>query len=332
MITDRMKQFLADNSRDKIKSYNKIFKYWKKALILPLRDKPSYDYANRMESFYIMYRSQIRNNLKIISRAIDKAKKSSKEPLYDILSRINNASLLIEHDSIHMSHRTNNEVCLYRDLCRKRDMVKKLRFKDFLYEIVDIEQNNIVSDIRIIDEQCIIFITNPITLYHGDDEYCFGRYRVIIDVLSITKNEIYVYPEDTSIVVNDYSHPHISAYNKLCQGNASDTLRNSNNTLKLYDTIYTIVELLNNYNPQDVYQPIDAWKEYRCGWCYTPISSDEINFCCECNIKLCEDCIRVCSKCELVFCEDHIENNICERCMEEEEESSPSSQEKKEGQ
>lgn len=196
-------------------------------------------------------------------------------------------------------------------------------------------------------ENMLSVITEPIEL----EGVALGSFEVRLHIDRINQlcksRPYYIialepYPAGSS---DDVTHPHVSN-EILCEGDGSILIRKALEQGRLADFFDMVIRILNTYNPDSPYVPLNEWHGYPCYDCGYTVNRDESYFCEECqndfcsecsgyckicdtticrgclsecpdcHEPVCKDCYGVCEDCERRVCSDCLEDQLCHICIE----------------
>lgn len=116
------------------------------------------------------------------------------------------------------------------------------------------------------------------------------------------------------------THPHVSD-ERLCTGEASYAVSSALMDGRLADFFLIVRGLLQTYNPDSPYVPLDAWEGITCHDCGECVHEDDRYTCDQCDLEFCSGCVGTCHHCDdgacfgcLHKCE-HCEEYHCNTCM-----------------
>jgi len=189
-----------------------------------------------------------------------------------------------------------------------------------IYEELLALSNEYGEDFKI-DAQDIIIVTKEVTLEDTNEQmHEFGRFRIAIHYRGDSRGRYHIEAEDDSHHhKNDHRliHPHVMG-NYLCEGEASESISFAFAERRISDVVCLITSVLNTYNPEGPYKPLETWSSgEECASCNCSIADDSEVFHCElCNSRgaepLCTDCICYCDNCSTYICDDH--QGRCNSC------------------
>ncbi|MGA2916611.1 MAG: hypothetical protein ABSE89_11355 [Sedimentisphaerales bacterium] len=201
-------------------------------------------------------------------------------------------------------------------------------------------------------ENTISLVTDPITLEDVD----LGPFKIQLDLKKLSelyKNTPYhcIALEPNPAATNDeVTHPHVSN-ERLCEGDGSAAIRSALEQARLGDFFNIVKSILNTYSPDSPYVSLEDWSGIACYDCGCMIDSENTFYChsCErdfcdncasycrscdetccmgcggncpnCDEFVCRNCIKTCSECGENFCKLCMEDDVCENCKEQQEES-----------
>jgi hypothetical protein len=240
------------------------------------------------------------------------------------------------------------------------DAAKAPNISDILAELSQIDQElgEYQFDLK---EKTIGIVTEPITL----EDIPFGPFEVKLCIDQIHK----LYTDSPYRVIaleanpagaNDsVTHPHVSD-ERLCEGDGHVAIRKALEEGRLCDFFTMIVNILQTYNSDSPYVPLDEWEGTSCYDCGYTVSGEDSYYCeycdrdycsqcstccqrCDttlclgcayecpsCNEPVCRQCTAVCTECEETFCKDCLnEEGLCKSCEEDRKENSDEEQEEK---
>ncbi len=116
------------------------------------------------------------------------------------------------------------------------------------------------------------------------------------------------------------THPHVSD-ERLCTGESAFMVSAALMEGRLADFFLIIRSLLQTYNPDSPYVPLDVWHGSACNECGERIHEDDLYYCENCGSDVCDGCTGRCTNCDdsaclgcLINC-PQCEEYSCKQCM-----------------
>lgn len=196
-------------------------------------------------------------------------------------------------------------------------------------------------------ERQLVVTTNPITL----EEVDLGRFeiRLLLDELHQTEPpkalRIVALTPNRATGDSRVTHPHVCDEH-LCPGEGAVPLQAALAEYRLCDLFMLVRSVLETYNADSAYVPLDNWDGGACSECGysdespSSCSKCEYDFCddcmsycrsCDaslcggcltgcpgCDTRLCEECLTSCSKCDTDYCSGCLTDGLCFECQPEE--------------
>jgi len=256
--------------------------------------------------------------------AAGKSKLRLERALNDLPYLISNAKQFIA--------RPVNQVPTFRDLMAEFGQLKD-EFGDVTFDMenksISITSESIELDDTYLGEFKIELRIDKLTEAHRMAPYCV----VALDP----------HPAATS---SDVTHPHVSN-DILCEGDGHAAICTALEQGRICDFFNMIESILNTYNPDSPYVPLNEWdgrscydcgyicdseSSYYCSCCDNDFCSECSSYCrmcdeticlgcggsCECCEELlCKHCAKQCTECSRYCCDQCLENGICKSCQEE---------------
>jgi hypothetical protein len=117
----------------------------------------------------------------------------------------------------------------------------------------------------------------------------------------------------------DTTHPHVKD-NALCAGDATAAISQALGTGRIADAFMLVRSVLQHYNPQSPYVPLQDWRGVPCGDCGDATDAEDLCRCEDCDCDCCQGCIRYCHACERNCCSGCLEHDdandrrLCSNC------------------
>jgi hypothetical protein len=232
-----------------------------------------------------------------------------------------------------------------------RPVNKVPTFRDLMAEFTQLadEFGDVSFDM---ENQSISITTESIDL---NDVY-LGEFKIELRIDKLTESHriapycviaLDPHPAATS---SDVTHPHVSN-DILCEGDGHTAICTALEQGRLCDFFNMVESILNTYNPDSPYVPLNEWEgrpcydcgyicenenSYYCSSCdndYCESCSSYCRMCdetvclgcagkCDCCEELiCKHCAQQCSECDSYCCDQCLENGICKSCQEEREDN-----------
>jgi hypothetical protein len=182
----------------------------------------------------------------------------------------------------------------------------------------------------------ITFKTKEDSILTNLDGESFNLGNFMIDIFfRISENDFLVKAQELNPNYNidsEYFHPHVSAAAEVCLGEGLRLMQNYLRLLEINQIPEIIEAILNTYNPNSAYYPLEFWNQRRCSSCDEfseetlpchscgdGICSNCAILCSDCGKEFCGECIGGCESCRENFCEDCMDedDNLCRHCQEE---------------
>ena len=109
------------------------------------------------------------------------------------------------------------------------------------------------------------------------------------------------------------THPHVSD-ERLCTGESTFLVSAALMEGRLADFFLIIRSLLQTYNPDSPYVPLDVWTGTTCSECGERIHEDDLYYCENCGSDVCDGCTGCCTNCDESACLGCLIN--CPQCEE----------------
>lgn len=109
------------------------------------------------------------------------------------------------------------------------------------------------------------------------------------------------------------THPHVSD-DRLCTGESTLLITAALMEGRLADFFLIVRGLLQTYNPDSPYVPLDSWSGTTCNECGQRVHEDDRYFCEICNCDVCDGCSGRCNSCDESACLGCLTN--CKHCEE----------------
>jgi len=232
------------------------------------------------------------------------------------------------------------------------------KLADIYAELIQIEQE--FGEIKFdSNEKTLSITTEPITL----NDIPLGSFEVKLSIDQISK----LYSDAPFRIIalepnpagsnDEVTHPHVSS-ERLCEGDGHVSIRSAIEQGRFCDFFTMAVNILQTYNPDSPYIPLDEWEGISCYDCGCTVSGDDGYYCeycdrdycsscstyckkCDtticlgcayecpsCNEPVCHNCTAKCKECEETFCKDCLdEEGLCQNCQEQRKESENEEQE-----
>ena len=127
-----------------------------------------------------------------------------------------------------------------------------------------------------------------------------------LSMLTVTALDPHPAASDSAV-----THPHV-VNDMLCSGEATFAMRAALRDGRLCDMFLLTRSVLNTYNAESPYVPLENWDGRPCVDCGYTTDEDEC-YCCQwCDHDLCDECISYCRSCDLSVCGGCLQN--CECC------------------
>jgi len=208
----------------------------------------------------------------------------------------------------------------FKDLIN-HDETKLPKLSDIYQDIIQLEQEYSGLNINL-EKKTISVITDYIEL----DEIPLGTFEIKLHIDKI--NNLYKEPPYRVIALepnpasndSDVTHPHVS-HDVLCEGDGYIPIRRAIEQGRIFDFFSLIDNILQNYNPDSPYIPLDEWEGNSCYDCGYTVSYDESYYCERCDQTFCSGCSTYCQKCDTTICMGcsyqcpSCEEPVCNRCV-----------------
>lgn len=232
--------------------------------------------------------------------AAGKSKSRLERTLSDLPFLITNAKQLLEKRA--------NRTPTFRDLLAEFNQLEDefccVKF-DFENKTLSVTTESISLDDIYLGEFKIQLYIDKLTEAHRMSPY----YVIALDP----------HPAATS---SDVTHPHVSN-DILCEGDGHVAICTALQQGRFCDFFTMIVSILNTYNPDSPYVPLNEWEGRPCFDCGFICDSDESYYCSCCDNDFCSECSSYCRMCEETICLgcgstcDGCDSMICSRCVQE---------------
>lgn len=161
--------------------------------------------------------------------------------------------------------------------------------------------------------------TGPI---HLDDVY-LGPFAIELTVYRLSNfKDCHTGPHPFQVIALDphpasgnkhITHPHVSD-DHLCTGESSFLISAALMEGRLADFFLIVRGLLQTYNPDSPYVPLDSWSGTSCNECGERVHEDDRYYCEGCNCDVCDGCSGRCNNCDDTACLGCLIN--CKHCEE----------------
>ncbi len=232
-----------------------------------------------------------------------------------------------------------------------RPVNKVPTFRDLMAEFQQLEEE--FGDVTFdMDNQSISITTESIDL---NDVY-LGEFKIELRIDKLMESHrvapycviaLDPHPAATS---SDVTHPHVSN-DILCEGDGHTAICTALEQGRICDFFNMVQCILNTYNSDSPYVPLNEWEGRPCYDCGYICDSENSYYCTSCDNDFCESCSSYCrmcdetvclgcagecdcceefickhcshqcSECDSYCCEKCIENGICKSCQEERDEN-----------
>jgi hypothetical protein len=161
-----------------------------------------------------------------------------------------------------------------------------------------------------LQQRTVAVQTEPIEL-EGTD---LGRFQIVLKWPDLGGHRAYrvrALDPQSATGSREVTHPHVRN-DELCEGDGSVAIAAALAEGRLLEFFLLVRQVLETYNPDSAFIPLDRWDGVNCQDCGDRMPADEAGHCDRCEDPLCSDCSIGCDRCHAYVCNGC--SSLCEAC------------------
>jgi hypothetical protein len=161
-----------------------------------------------------------------------------------------------------------------------------------------------------LQQRTISVSTEPI----GLEGTSLGRFRIELKWSDLGQHRAYrvrAIDPQAATGSHEVTHPHVRN-DELCEGDGSIAIAAAMAEGRLLEFFLLVRQVLQTYNPDSAFIPLDRWDGVSCQDCGDRMPADEAGHCDRCEDPLCSDCSIGCDRCHAYVCNGC--SSLCEAC------------------